>query len=36
MHLNLVGKAVAQESSETQELKFTTVVRKPMTQNVSI
>lgn len=34
--INLVGKSVAQESSDASELPFTTVVRKAITKNVEI
>ena len=36
INLTMMGKCVAQEGSETQELAFNTVVRKATTQNVQI
>lgn len=34
--LTMMGKCVAHEGSQTQDLSFNTVVRKPTTQNVAI
>lgn len=34
--LTMMGKCVAHEGSNTQELAFSTVVRKPTTQSVAI
>jgi len=36
MTLKMMGKPVSQDPSSSQELNFTTVVRKPTTQNVAI